>query len=301
MGLKEKHRDFQSVVEAAGVPFDYYKLFPPQPFSCTRQIRLLGLGYKDASRDKVITNVLDNSTRPLRPEAERWGVFQYVLQGEMRFVDQGQEHFVRSGEAVLFAIPSETSYHDPVDPDARWFFITFCGQTAMSVVDEVVEKNGNILSALEQSRLLPMVAQMFSMALSHAPPVFFEFSAELYHILMELGTETLSYRKNYPEPVAYALELMDHQFGDRTLSLDRIAEKVGLSKYYFSRLFREHVNESPGAYLQHKRMQMAMDLLLHSSRSVKEILHLCGFTNYSYFITAFHKVYGIPPGAVRSR
>ncbi len=301
MDVREKHQAFQRVIDAAGIPFAFYKLFSKQPFACTQDIRLLGMGHKDAARGEVKTDFLDNSVRPQRPEAERWGVFQYVLEGEMRFIDHGKELFVSAGEAVLFAVPSKTSYYDPVNPDARWFFFTFCGQTAMAVVDEVVAQNGPVLSGLEHSRLLPLAAQIFSMATAHVPPAAFEFSAELYCLLMELGSETLSYRKNYPEPVAHALELMDHHFGDSTLSLDWIAEKVGLSKYYFSRLFREHVNESPGAYLQHKRMQMAMDLLLHSNQPVKEILYHCGFTNYSYFLTAFRKVYGMPPGAVRSR
>ncbi|MCF7863327.1 MAG: AraC family transcriptional regulator [Kiritimatiellales bacterium] len=300
MSLHEKHQTFQRVVETAGIPFDYYKLFSPQPFSCTQHVRLIDMGYKDASRGDVGPDFLDNSVRPERTEAARWGVFQYVLGGKMRFIDHGRERIVEPGEAALFTVPSKTSYHDPDSPDAQWFFVTFCGQTALSVVDEIITKNGPVLSGLEHSRLLPVAAQLFSMALAHVPPPFFEFSAELYRLLMELGIEVLSYRKNYPEPIAYALELMDHHFGDSTFSLDRISETVGLSKYYFSRLFREHVKESPGAYLQQKRMQMAMDLLLHSNQPVKEIQYLCGYTNYSYFMTAFRKVYGMPPGAARS-
>jgi AraC-like DNA-binding protein len=301
MSLHERHQTFQRVVEAAGISFDYYKLFSPQPFACTQDIRLIDMGYKDASRGDVAPDFLDNSTRTERAEAPRWGVFQYVLRGEMRFIDRGIEHIVKAGEAALFAVPSKTSYYDPDSSDAQWFFITFCGKTAMSVVDEISAKNGNVLSDLDHSRLLPMAAQIFAMASAHVPPAFFEFSGELYRILMELGTQVLSYRKNYPEPVAHALELMDHHFGNSAFSLDEIAKTVGLSKYYFSRLFKEHVKESPGAYLQHKRMQIAMDLLLHSNQPIKEIQYLCGLCNYSYFLTAFRKVYGMPPGAVRAK
>jgi AraC-like DNA-binding protein len=300
MSLQERHQAFLGVIDAGGIPFDYYKPFAPPQFACTQPVRLMDIGYKDASRGDVVQDYLDNSLRR-RPEVPRWGVLQYVLRGEMRVIDHGKEKMVGEGQAALFAVPSETAYYDPVDSDARWFFITFCGAAAMGVVDEVDAKNGSVLSGLERSRLVPMSAHLFAMASAHAVPNLFTFSAALYDILMELAAEVLSYRKNYPEPIAHALELMDHQFGDSSLSLESLAAKVGLSKYYFARMFKENLGESPGVYLQEKRMQTAMDLLLRTNQPVKEIQYLCGFSSYSYFLTVFRKFYGMPPGAVRAQ
>ncbi len=300
MNLQERHQAFLGMIETGGIPFEYYKPFAPPQFACTQPVRLMDIGYKDASLGDIVPDFLDNSLRP-RPEVPRWGALQYVLRGEMRFIDHGKERIVASGQAALFAVPSETAYYDPLDSNAQWFFITFCGSTAMGVVDEVVAKNGNILEGLEHSRLVPMAARLFAMASAHAVPNLFSFSAALYDILMELAAEVLSYRKNYPEPIAHALELMDHEFGDSTLSLESLAARVGLSKYYFARMFKDSLGESPGVYLQEKRMQTAMDLLLRTNQPVKEIQYLCGFSSYSYFLTVFRKFYGMPPGAVRSQ
>jgi len=300
VSLQERHQTFLKVVETAGIPSDYYKLFPPHPVECTQSVRLLDVGYKDASLGDVASDFLDNSLR-LRPEVPRWGVLQYVLRGEMNFVDHGKGRVVKAGEAVLFAIPSNTSYHDPLSSDAQWFFITFCGTTAMDVIDEVIDRNGSILKGLEHSRVVPMAAQLFALATAHGSSSVFEFSSQLYYILMELGAEILSYRKTYPEPIAHALELIDLQFGDSSLSLEKLAVTVGLSKYYFARMFKESVGASPGGYLQEKRIKIAMDLLLRTNQPIKEVQYLCGFNSYSYFMTVFRKTYGIPPGAVRTR
>ncbi len=300
MSCENKHKAFQDMVETAGIPPLSYQVFPPLKFPITTHIRLLELGYKNAEQVDLPEKFLDNSTR-LRHEAPRWGILQYMLNGRMKFVDHGRELWVEPGQAILCTVPSKTSYYDSLDPDAKWFFLTFSGETAMAIADELIQQNGNILTGLDHCRLVPMAAQMFSMATAHMPPPFFEFSAELYHILMELSTHVLSYRKNYPEPVARALELIDQQFGDAGFSLEKLAESVCLSKYYFSRMFKEHVGESPGAYLHHKRMQTAMDLLLHSNKPIKEVQYLCGFNKYNYFLTAFRKAYGTSPGAVRSR
>jgi AraC-like DNA-binding protein len=300
VSCESRGKAFQDVVETAGIPPFFYRIFPPVKFPITTHIRLLELGYKNADLEDLPEKFLDNSVR-LRPEAPRWGILQYMLNGRMKFIDHGKEQWVEKGQAFLCTIPSKTSYYDSTDPDAKWFFMTFSGKTAMAIADELINVNGCILKELEHSRLVSMSAQMFSMVAGHTPPPVFEFSAGLYHIFMELSTQLLSYRKTYPEPVAHALELMDRQFGNSSFSLDEIAESVCLSKYYFSRMFKEHVGENPGAYLHNKRMQTAMDLLLHSNRPIKEIQYLCGFSQYNYFLTAFRKAYGISPGNVRAR
>lgn len=299
MSVDDKHKAFQSMVEVAGIRPHFFRIFPPLKFSTTTHVRLLDLGYKNAELENFPEKFLDNSSR-LRDESPRWVVLQYMLHGRMKMIDHGREVWIEEGQAGLFPIPSKTSYYDSLDPDAKWFFITFCGQTALDIVDELVKANGYILTGLKNSRLVPMAARMFSLALEHAPVPAFEFSAELYHILMEVSTHVLSYRKNYPEPVAHALELVDERFGDADFSLDEMAAAVCLSKYYFSRLFKEHIGESPGTYLHHKRMQTAMDLLLHSNRPIKEVQYLCGFNKYNYFLTVFRKFYGISPGSVRA-
>ncbi len=298
MSFEDKHRAFRNVVETVGIPPLFYRIFPPHTFPIATHVRLLDLGYKNARLTELPKKFLDNSIR-LRDEAPRWGVLQYMLNGRMKFIDHGREVWVERGQAFLCTIPSKTSYHDSTDPDAEWFFITFSGRTAMEIADELLKANGCVLSGLDHGRLLPMAAQLFQFSMAHTHPSVFEFSAGLYHILMELSSQVLSYRKNYPEQVAHALELIDQQFGDPDFALEALASAVHLSKFYFARMFREHVGNSPGAYLHQKRMQTAMDLLLHSNRPIKEIQYLCGFKKYNYFLTAFRKAYGTSPSNIR--
>jgi len=298
--LNERHEVFFRTLETGRIGSEYYRPFILPPSECIHPVRLMDIGYKDATKSNVVSDFIDNSQRP-RPGVSRWGGLQYILSGEMKFSDADGDRTIYPGEAIFFATPSETSYHDPEGPDAKWLFFTFCGETAMGVLDEVVAKNGYILRDLEHSRLIPLVSHLFSMASAHAVPQQFAFSAELYLILMEIASEVLSYRKTYPEPVAHALELIEHQFGEHSISLETLAVQVGLSKYYFARMFKQYVGESPGEYLLQKRMQTAMDLLLRTSQSVKEIQYICGFSNYSYFLTVFRKFHGVPPGAVRAQ
>lgn len=298
MSLKSKHSFFRSVVEASRISPDFYRIFSPQDFLVISHVRLREVGYCNALKADLPKAFLDNSLR-WHSGMHRWGVLHYMLNGRMKFIDHGKELWVEPGQAAFFPIPSETAYYDSVDLDAEWFFFTFSGPTAMAITDELVKENGYILRDLDHSQLVPAVAQMFSRVMAHSPLPFFEFSTAVYNILMELSAHTYSYRNNYPEPIAFALELIEQNFSDADFSLDDIAAEVCLSKGYFSRMFKESIGESPGAYLCNKRMRTAMDLLLHSSKPIKEIQYLCGYKKYNYFLTAFRKVYGISPGKVR--
>jgi AraC-like DNA-binding protein len=75
---------------------------------------------------------------------------------------------------------------------------------------------------------------------------------------------------------------------------------VGISKYYLIRLFREHVGQTPGAYLREKRMRHALDLISYTSYSVKQIAGMVGYRNYVHFIAAFRKRFGRSPAKARA-
>lgn len=83
------------------------------------------------------------------------------------------------------------------------------------------------------------------------------------------------------------------------LSLDAVATRVGLSKYYFAREFRRITGYTFISYLNVIRIQEAKRLLSQTEQSISEIGRACGFENASYFSRAFRSVTGKTPGAYR--
>jgi AraC-like DNA-binding protein len=62
-----------------------------------------------------------------------------------------------------------------------------------------------------------------------------------------------------------------------------LAEKLGLSVIHLNRLFAKEIKISPAAYLEQRRWDRAMHLLLSSDLSAKEIAYELGFCAPSYF------------------
>ncbi|MBQ8213394.1 MAG: helix-turn-helix transcriptional regulator [Clostridia bacterium] len=85
----------------------------------------------------------------------------------------------------------------------------------------------------------------------------------------------------------------------RDLSLDEIAEFVGLSKYYFAREFRRVTGYTFVSYINLTRCEKAKALLTQNKMNIGEIGRACGFSNQSYFTRTFRTYTGMLPGVYR--
>ena len=84
-------------------------------------------------------------------------------------------------------------------------------------------------------------------------------------------------------------------------NLDRLAAQVGLSKFYFNRLFKSAVGVSPSHYHINLRMDEAKRLLRETKRSVLEIALDVGYSNPSHFAQLFRKETGLSPSDYRKQ
>ncbi|MGB4823318.1 MAG: AraC family transcriptional regulator [Leuconostoc mesenteroides] len=78
--------------------------------------------------------------------------------------------------------------------------------------------------------------------------------------------------------------------------VETLANISGLSKYYFTRLFKETFHISPAKYLMNYRMNRAVkDLLDNTNLSMSEIAHQNGFFDESHFDKLFKQYHGVSP------
>lgn len=85
------------------------------------------------------------------------------------------------------------------------------------------------------------------------------------------------------------------------LSIDALAEYLGISGSYFSLLFKQHVGETFVEYVTKQRMEMAKSLLALSDKSVTQIGQMVGYVERRYFTRVFSKYAGMLPSEFRDR
>lgn len=81
----------------------------------------------------------------------------------------------------------------------------------------------------------------------------------------------------------------------RDISLDEVSQKVNISPYYFSKIFKEDVGEGFVEYLTGIRMDKAKELLTTTEYSMKEICSMVGYADPNYFSRSFKKKVGVTP------
>ena len=87
--------------------------------------------------------------------------------------------------------------------------------------------------------------------------------------------------------------IKDHM--QQPISLPILADQVGLSPHYVSRLFREEKGCSVNQYITQLRMEKAVDLLKQTNKKVYQIAEEVGIPSYRYFTVTFRNWTGVSP------
>jgi AraC family transcriptional regulator len=88
---------------------------------------------------------------------------------------------------------------------------------------------------------------------------------------------------------------------DEPLTLERIAERAGLSPYHFSRLFTARMGRSVMAHVRGRRLvRAARRLCSEPGLKLVELALDCGFDSQEAFTRAFKRVFGVSPGRFRN-
>ena len=87
---------------------------------------------------------------------------------------------------------------------------------------------------------------------------------------------------------------------NETIELGVLAEKSGLSKDHFIRLFKKETGDTPLRYIIRKKIEKAQLILITDDMSIKNVALNLAFEDYSYFNRLFKKITGITPQEYRT-
>lgn len=79
------------------------------------------------------------------------------------------------------------------------------------------------------------------------------------------------------------------------ITLEKISDMAGFSKYHFSKFFKKHTGFGYKEYLLIIRLKEAKRLLIKTNKTVCDIAFLCGFNDSNYFSTVFKEKNGYSP------
>jgi AraC family transcriptional regulator len=86
---------------------------------------------------------------------------------------------------------------------------------------------------------------------------------------------------------------------EEDLSLDEMAESVGLNTAHFARMFRKSTGETPHQFVLRQRLERAKAMLRAADARVLDVAVACGFKTQQHFAQVFRGVCGVSPTEYR--
>ena len=104
----------------------------------------------------------------------------------------------------------------------------------------------------------------------------------------------------YSRDVMRSMDYVYEHLHER-LSVQKVANHVGMSRSYFSTLFKNETGQSISAYILSKRMEAARNMLRMSDIPYAQISSILAFSSQSHFIRVFKQQTGYTPREYRLR
>jgi AraC-like DNA-binding protein len=129
-----------------------------------------------------------------------------------------------------------------------------------------------------------------------------KFNELLYNIALNpLNKDLINYFSSLQQIEKANLDTIMMKNFHCDLNLEEFARLTGRSLSKFKRNFKEYYNETPGKWINNKRIEYAKTLLENPELNINDICFESGFKNASHFNSSFKEKYELPPNQYRKQ
>ncbi len=125
-----------------------------------------------------------------------------------------------------------------------------------------------------------------------------EYFVGMLQIAMRIRDQINSYQGK--KQFKRALDYIDANFDQETMSLSLVAEQTGMSPNYLSTIFSQNMQKTFIEYVTEKRIDKAKKLLRQTGKTSGEIAREVGYKDSHYFSFVFRKLQGCNPREYRA-
>lgn len=234
-------------------------------------------------------------------------IIHFVLEGNGTFHRDNKTYKLYPGRAFVITPHNLVSYSPAKDSSYTYCWLAFsgtdcdmvfkaCGITEdVAVFDftpESIEKLNEFLDIIKENRECANDKTFYLSVYSMAYEV-------LANCSKLLSPEQGENKQTSSSIVDKALEYMQNNLS-KPLNVSDLCGELGVSRSYFTTLFKKTLKQSPYKYLLNLRIQQSSELLISDKNLfIYNIAELVGFSSVEQFCKVFYKLNGCTPSEFR--
>lgn len=239
-----------------------------------------------------------------RLRGDSGGQLSITLRGRGGIRIAGVDHPLTPGRAFLHNHEDpDVCYYYPPDGTETWNFLwmAYDGEYAQELISEVNRKYGYLFDVPLNA---PLVAKLMSYK-NYQNEILVLSPLEAGTLALETIGMLCSSKENELRESPRSSLIRDVQTviaAELAGKLDAgsLAKRFRISREHLSRIFREQTGSTLHDYITRARLRMAVDLLLQTRMTAKEIAGSCGYAEYSVLYRLFRQRLGVSPDELRN-
>lgn len=225
-----------------------------------------------------------------------------VKEGSGTFHIDGTEHKIGRNQGILIFPHIAHEYRAQTSPwIVNWF--TFNGEGLKEYLMQLNIERTGVYSVADTGLFPGIIKRALKLLRSANPFQVIDGSLLVNEFLVSFVkhahpgyTDTAYKLYSRLNPV---LHYIDDHFSE-SLSIEDMAEIIGVTPQYLCQLFKKIINQRPIEYLNNVRINKSKDLLIKFPKmKVDEISKKSGYDSSSYFCSIFKRNEGMSPGRFR--
>ncbi|UQS82001.1 AraC family transcriptional regulator [Bombilactobacillus folatiphilus] len=228
-----------------------------------------------------------------------------VLKGHGTFQTTTQQWQLGPSDGFLTPPNMPIAYHAAHQQPWQYLFFGFDGKLAAKYLHQIGIDKDRLVFHLQRPTYFKKLIQK-CLSFQHKgladefmmQSIIYELLSGLarYHQpLIKAPTTTILH-----DSTKQALAYLGQHFKE-PININQLCQAIGFERVYLSKLFKTDTGLTPYNYLNHLRVEYAVDLLSMTKMSVEEIAHEIGFKNVDVFIRSFKKIFHITPKQFQKR
>jgi AraC-type DNA-binding domain-containing proteins len=243
------------------------------------------------------------------PLMRDFALIHFIVSGHGYMLVDGTRYNLSGGQVFLFR-PNQIHYYES-DPTTPWeyYYIGFAGNSVPEILSDAgFTQNVAGRTLVGMNSLFPHLKALCDTANEPLRPLLQQ--GHLYQILhhlircsqadSEIVTQSGGPQAS-PNYAHTASGILHHSFAERNITVDTLAQQLGISTGYLNSLFRAQFGKSVYQYLLEHRIKKACELLTMTSKPIKRIAMEVGYDDSLYFSRVFTKHAGMTPSRYREQ